>query len=379
MSRSLVFSVLLAIACLASASAAHAGVTAGGQLFTNFRLDLTDLGYGKSYGEFDVQRAYFDFGSKITPNVKLRATTDVYSKTSADQVSFKVQRPGYSDTTIALTIPRYYEGWGVRMKFAYLDITNILPNTTIRFGMQPEALTGKSEAFWGYRFVERVQIDLDGGLSPADLGVSLLRDLPRGFGSVQIQAQNGPSYARREDNKYKDISALVQLLPANKNPMWKFFTVQGYLRKGYSRASGKDYRRDVWNVGAGYLRPSFNLGFELNNTSNESSTGDVSARGYSLCFSFSPGCGGQTKDCTFFTRFDSWDPNMGKNGGDNARTRMFLGVSRQMAKNVRCAFDYQGVSISQKNRSVTEPFLKDSHGIALEKTHQVFTHFEVKF
>jgi len=94
-------------------------IKTSGVIYINYIYDVDDLGKGKGFNRFDIDRTYLTFESAIADKVKMRVTTDIYQ--NAKVTSFKAEDGSKADNTDAksIQIASYYDGWSVRLKNAY--------------------------------------------------------------------------------------------------------------------------------------------------------------------------------------------------------------------------------------------------------------------
>ncbi len=200
-----------------------------------YDYDLTDMGKDKGFNKLDIERTYLTIDSSITSNAKVKVVFDIYQ--NAKSITIK-------DTSgNEVKVPSYYDGWSVRLKNAYADLTPI-PIVTIRTGMLGSPWTSVVEKSWNYRFVKKVLTDSVKILDTADLGVCAAVKLPKDYGEAMIAVLNGPGYTKPETDKFKDINPRITLVPLPKNEMLKGLSVSGYYYLGKRSESEKELARN---------------------------------------------------------------------------------------------------------------------------------------
>jgi hypothetical protein len=364
------------------AAAANPLTSVGGVIYLRNMTDLSDntaanSAEKKGYDEVGIDRVYLNFTQSITPKVKMRVTTDIYQKagtivTARDSGGTKV--------------PSYYNGWDVRLKYAYVDLGNLLPQTTFRLGMLQSPWIDYVENLWKYRVVSKVLMDVEGQFSSADLGGGILYKLPKGYGEFYGAAVNGTGYENPENNKLKDY---VGRLALNLIPKWggnRSLQVAGYYYNGYTNPS-PNYTPALYRTRAGgfayFAYDYFSIGAEYDKTHDDKLTGSsisyTNSGGFSVFGEVKPPQGTKfIEDLALFGRYDKWDPNT--NVGDtilgtapnrsvSAHTRMIGGISYQVAKNVRFMVDGQRMTYNSGG----------FNGVANVNEDRLYENFEVKF
>jgi hypothetical protein len=182
----------------------------GGEVYSFFTTDITDNGHGKGFNKFDLSRVYLTVKSKLSQQVSVRITADVDAMDG--------------------TMRELY------LKYAYLDwdVSQVIPYSTVRFGLQQTGWIDYMNKVWGRRYVAKTLLDEYKILSSADYGISELVKLPNGYGHGAIQILQGPGYKGQEENRYKDFSAFIFLRPLVRVPDLAASMVGAYAYKGYS-------------------------------------------------------------------------------------------------------------------------------------------------
>lgn len=143
---------------------------------THFHYSFVDAENSANKSAFQISRAYFSIQKEIS-----------------DKISYKFQTDVGGGTPSAFT---------VYLKNAKLDWKTDFGKIT--FGLQGMNMFGVQEATWGYRFIEKMPMDLNKYSSSADLGIGWERK----FGALtpSVMLTNGTGYKKVEDDKYKKIS-----------------------------------------------------------------------------------------------------------------------------------------------------------------------------
>jgi hypothetical protein len=371
----------LSKAAKAKKAAESPQTSVGGVLYLRNWTDMSDNSPGsskekKGYDQVDVDRVYLNFTQSITPKVKMRVTTDIYQNTAATAVR----------DSGGTKVPSFYTGWAVRLKYAYVDLGNLVPQTTFRMGMLQTPWFDYVEGLWKYRVLSPTLLDAEGKFSSSDLGGGVLTKLPKGYGEIYAVATNGTGYGNAENNRQKDYSGRLTL---NLLPKWKgdrSLQVAGFYYNGYTnpspnyspalyrnRAGGLGYfAYDVISVGAEY---------DVVRDDNLSGTSISLTRsgGFSVFGELKPPKGTKyIEDLALVGRYDQWDPNTDRgdtilgaapNRSLSVHTRMIGGIAYQVAKNVRLILDGQRLTYNSGGYN----------GVANVNEDRLFEHLEVKF
>lgn len=206
MRRALTSIVLLLAAPLglgAQQPASAPAIDFSGVIFGNFayRTDSAakaSLG-GKNPNQFTVERAYLTFRMPAGANGAIRVTTDVFQNTNTAQNS-------------------YYQGWAVRIKYAYLQYTGLRgafgsgSSLLGRVGILHTVVIDHEESFWP-RYLAQTAVERNGFFSSADGGAAGLLTLGNKWGEIYGTITNGPGYASNEKDRFKDLALRVSLTP----------------------------------------------------------------------------------------------------------------------------------------------------------------------
>jgi len=240
-----------------------------GVLYANFQY-RGDKGTAKSTNKFDLERAYLTFRMPAGDRASIRITADVFQQTTAPQDAF-------------------YRGWVIRAKYAYLQydlIKSSTWNANIRGGLLHNVVIDHIEQFWP-RWVSQTPVERAGFFSSADAGVAATLTFPNKWGEIYTTIVNGPGYASRETDRFKDYAARLTLTPLSSwdNKVLKTFALSGWT---YVGAVGSQFVNggagQVGTVGismprtragvlAGLRDPRFTAGAEWDTRKDASETG----------------------------------------------------------------------------------------------------------
>ena len=239
-----------------------------GVIFGNYQYRTDDA--AAATNRFELDRAYLTVRMPAGDRTSIRVTSDVYQQ----------QRSGDD---------AYYRGWAMRVKYAYIQHDFLKGKEWsgfARLGMINTVVIEHVESFWP-RFLSPVAIDRSGFFSSADLGVSAQLGLPGKMGEAVAVITNGPGYASRETDRFKDYAARVSFTPLSRVPssLVRSFTLSlwGYKGAVASRfatpVSGSEstineaLQRDRYGVFAGVRDSRVSLGAEIAQRVDEGETG----------------------------------------------------------------------------------------------------------
>ena len=207
-------------------------VVFSGVLLANFQY-RSDKGPSKAQNKFDLERAYLTFKMPAGDRASIRITADVFQQTTGPNDAF-------------------YKGWVIRAKYAYLQYDYLKSagwNGAVRGGLIHNVVIDHVESFWP-RWISQTAIERSGFFSSADAGVGTVVTLPNKFGELYATIVNGPGYASRETDRFKDYAARVSLTPlsGSSNKVIKTLALSGWT---YVGAVGSQFAAG----GAGQIGP----------------------------------------------------------------------------------------------------------------------------
>ena len=306
---------LLAIAGILSFASA-AGVYAAetkieGVLFGNYSLYTSQYKTANAlaydYNAFDIGRIYVTASTKYSPNI-----------------ASKIVLEGATTTA----------GNAIFLKNAFLQWKNDTGSLTVEGGMPGTLWIGAEEAVWKYRFVEKVQTDLEGILKSADKGVKVIYKLPKGYGSAEAMLANGEGYNALETTNYrnkvtKDGQARLVLVPFQS---FKKLSFSGHFLGGV----GYSKIREKYVGGVAYEGKKFSLGASMFKSIDFSTITATTAAtvktGYSIYGNLP-----LNANWSFFSRLDVVDNSVLTSKNYDKKTMLFAGIVRELAKDVKLA------------------------------------------
>ena len=182
----------------------------------NYQLPTTPSQFrNQTNNSFILDRAYLTFRMAAGDRTSIRITTDVFQ--SADSTS---------------------NAYTVRAKYAYLqyDAPKTASGAQIagRIGILQNVLIDHVENFWP-RYLAQASTERAGYFASADVGLAAQVTLPNKMGEVYANVVNGPGYASRERDRFKDYAvrlSLTPLLNSTSSSLLQTFTITAWGYKG---------------------------------------------------------------------------------------------------------------------------------------------------
>jgi len=211
------------------AQEAKPGLDFSGVVFGDFQITTDEAtkaaNGGKAPNRFDIGRAYLNFRMPAGDRASVRVTTDIK------------QQDGSSGA---------YDGWIVRLKYAYLQYDFVKAasadafSATARVGMLHTVLIDHEEHFWP-RYLNKVGTDAYGYFASADLGVATQLTLPKRSGEIYATIVNGSGYEHPESDRFKDYAVRLSLTPLGRSSgYFSTLTISPWISAGKSASRFAD-------------------------------------------------------------------------------------------------------------------------------------------
>lgn len=175
----LAVAVLVVFTGAAAVSAAETKIE--GLLMANYALYTsqykTSGGLAYDYSSFDIGRVYLTAATKYSPNIASKVVLEGNTLTAGNNIF---------------------------LKMAFLQWKDDAERFTVEGGMPATLWNAGEEANWKYRFVEKVQTDLEGVLKSADKGVKVSYKLPAKLGVAEAMISNGEGFSAVEAADYRN-------------------------------------------------------------------------------------------------------------------------------------------------------------------------------
>jgi hypothetical protein len=245
-----------------------ARITFSGVLYLNYQYRLHPSG---GVNRFDVDRAYLNVAGPLGNRISFRLTSDVYQVT-ADTAN---------------------RSWQLRAKYAYAqyDVSQHASwPAWVRLGMLQNMFIDHDEEYWP-RWLSPAVTDRQGYFSSADVGVLARVGLPRRKGELLGTIVNGPGFASREIDRFKDFGARLSITPLAQETgsPWRTltFALWGYRGALASRFAeggtdqvgpvGSALRRDRWGVFTAVAHPRATMSIQHARRIDEGERGENTA------------------------------------------------------------------------------------------------------
>lgn len=390
------------------------GVVFGSYSYRTDSAAKAGLG-GQNPNQFSVDRAYLTFRMPAGNNGAIRITTDVFQNTNTAQNA-------------------YYQGWAVRIKYAYLQDTGFKDAFGVgssllgRIGILHTVVIDHEEGFWP-RYLQQTAIEKNGFFSSADAGVAAQLTLgstpstpvgaatgtqrPNTWGEIYGTITNGPGYASYEKDRFKDFALRATFTPLTNetslSPIIRSFTISPWYYKGQvgsNFATGgtgqvgpgtngaivDGLTRDRYGIFAGIKERRLTAGAEFAQRKDESETGGNTAAsprvvhdstgrvidGFAIARPVEWFDASQRSPFSIVARWDHFTPNTSPTSANYVGTTpaydyYLLGASYDLTQRMTLTFDYQ-------NQSPTD--FPTPTGTNVRPTPQqttIFLHFNVAF
>lgn len=303
-----------------------------GKVFAYYRYDLSaqDEGWREGANEFDVSRCYVNVKGAVAEKFYYRVTADIYRPTTYRYAL--VQDPETGEYSLEESSSKGPLAFVI--KFAYLDVRDVIPRHSIYFGVIGSPwISFEDEYVWKWRVLRKNAFD-DRGYGPsADLGVAVGGKFAEGLVDHNLAFTNGAGFMNAENGlSGKDVTYRLSVFPLVKNETWKGVSVSGAVRAGnlgekvadgdaknpilvYGGLVGLDHK--FANFGAGYFMKS--EGEDNAAAGTEKVTGNV----------LTVYANGNLAPTPWMTvhplaRYDAYEPNADQS--DDERTLIIAGV-----------------------------------------------------
>ena len=183
-----------------------------GVLFGNYQYNAGDT--NRNANAFNLDRAYLTFRMAAGDRTSVRVTTDVFQDAGSN-------------------------AYTVRAKYAYLqyDAARASNGAALlaRVGILHTVEIDHEESFWP-RYLTNSGAERAGFFTSADVGLASQLTLPNTLGEVYAAITNGPGYASKETDRFKDYQARLSLTPLMGSTsipaLFRTFTVTGWTYRG---------------------------------------------------------------------------------------------------------------------------------------------------
>jgi hypothetical protein len=309
----------------------------------------------KAQNSFNLERAYLTFRMPAGDRASIRITADVFQQTSSTN-----------------NADAYYKGWVFRAKYAYLQYDYLQGKTSAdwsavaRAGLIHTMFIDHEETFWP-RWLSLVPVERAGYFSSADAGVATIVTIPNKYGELYAAVTNGPGYASRETDRFKDYQARLTLTPLSASDVsyLRTFAIDGWVYRGAIASKfvnggagqvgpvGSGLDRNRWGVFAGIKDPRLIVGVDyaqrndggegssLNTVASPrvvtDSTGSLLS-GYAVVKPFQMADATSSFPLGLVARWDHVKPNTSRDADYNV---VIAGLTWDLSKKSSISLDYQ--------------------------------------
>ena len=249
---------------------------------------------------FNLTRSYINVTGAITPRISFRVTPDIVRN---------------SDSAGALAGNLVF-----RIKYAFAQF-RLGADTNVRLGIQPTPLIDGQEGVYRYRFQGTSFAEREGGLQSADVGLTVSKPLPSGFGDVFVGVYNGEGYTRPEVNQMKALMMRATVRPLRNHDVGKGLRLIGYY---HVDSYAKTLPRTRAAASAMFEHTRFNAGVDFMQRVDQPTPASVETTGRGVSFFVTPFFQEKGNGLEGLLRFDSFDPDVDIAG---KRNRLIAGLA----------------------------------------------------
>jgi hypothetical protein len=183
-----------------------------GVLFGNYQYNTGDA--NRNANAFNLDRAYLTFRLPAGERTSIRVTTDVFQDAGSNAYTLRAKY-----AFLQYDVPKFSNGAALLAKIGILQTVEI----------------EHEETFWP-RYLINSGVERAGFFSSADVGIASQLTLPNKLGEVYAAITNGPGYASRETDRFKDYQVRLSLTPLAGNTgvpaLFRTFTLTGWTYRG---------------------------------------------------------------------------------------------------------------------------------------------------
>jgi hypothetical protein len=226
--------ILVAAVALASAAFAIEPPALSGVIFTYFLHDLTTAEEGELDGgsEFGLSRCYVTATGSVHEKVGYNVTGDV----GRDSYTYYTYEPVFDPetgelTNIVGTAHSRTGKLGFFLKYAYLDVKDVIPYHTISAGMIKPPFAPYDHGLWGWRVIRKTAFLERGYGDTADIGLGISGSFGEGLVKHNLAVMNGGSFGTAEDPySGKDVEYRLSVFPLVGDETWGGLSVNAVAK-----------------------------------------------------------------------------------------------------------------------------------------------------
>jgi hypothetical protein len=217
------FFVVAGALSLATAACAIEPPALSGVIFTYFAYDLTSADEGELDGgsEFGLSRCYVTAKGSIHEKVSYNVTADV-GRDKYTYYTYELYEDPVTGEYSLIETPRTTTGkLGFFLKYAYFDVTDVIPGHRIHAGMIKPPVAVYEHGIWGWRVIRRGAFLEWGYGDTADIGVGVDGGFADGLIQHNLAVLDGGSFGTSEDPySGKDIEYRLSVFPLVGDEAW---------------------------------------------------------------------------------------------------------------------------------------------------------------
>lgn len=183
-----------------------------GVMFGNYQYNTGDA--NRNANAFNLDRAYLTFRMPAGERTSIRITTDVFQDAGSNAYTVRAKY-----AYLQYELPRRSSGAALLAKVGILQTVEI----------------EHEETFWP-RYLTNSGVERAGYFASADVGLASQLTFPNKLGEVYAAITNGPGYATKETDRFKDYQARLSLTPlmgsTSVPALFRTFTLTGWTYRG---------------------------------------------------------------------------------------------------------------------------------------------------
>jgi len=307
-----------------------------------------DKANSQSSGQFETRRNYLQVKAYFNDKSFARMTLDTHNINDGKDIT-----GGDLDGT-----------WNIRLKYAYVFLADILPNTGVEIGQAHRPWIDYEEHNgWWYRHIDKVFSEDSAGahlINSADIGINFKTKTD--YFTSEIGLFNGEGY-HTSDGLAEDFDSSFEwrltanLLGNGKKKMDRmkdeyfnasFFGVASQSHNKSAKDGSKDF--NMYGIHAVYNNPSLLVAGQYIKADDDDTKYD--GKGYSLNATYRP-----TKEFSLLARYDSWDSTDNKYGKylhDGDMDTLIYGVGYKYNKYVQFVANIKDVENKEDSSTTKE-------------------------
>jgi len=296
------------------------------------------------YNAFDVSRVYLTVKDSFPQGENAKFKTGYRATVDLKRISGEDPLAGYFARVL---------------KYAYAELTHISTGVKIRLGQHGVPWVGYADKILGIRYASKSFPDRVKKISSTDVGLSVLCNIPKGYGDIHVSVVNGEGYHKAEPNKYKDFMGRVSISPLPNDDMLKGLKLHGYYGLG---VPDEDLVRNRLVGALSYQGKALKVLGEYLGTWDGDSDDSTTGAGFGGSVLCNLGALMGKGNHGVFGKVEQFDPDTDTD--DDGHLRILVGVYCEAAKGLTFALDYEAKSYQAEG--------KDTDGM-------IALHTQVKF